>query len=1112
MTLNADRFQELLGQFKLVELFNELGWEKPTLKPQPICAQGKDFTLTQLAHKRGVAVFRCSPDTSGKIPPRPLLLKIEREAAKIAHEHLLIFADADETMLTWLWVSRVSGQPVITRTHTWHKRTSGEALRQKLSRILFTLDEEEALTISAVTVRIRDAFDRDRLSKAFYDKFKAQHEAFIEDLAQIADKDWYASLMLNRLMFVYFIQKKGFLDDDEDYLANRMKKVREDVGKDKFHSFYRLFLRRLFHEGLGQPKALRNAGLEKLIGKVPYLNGGLFSFHDIEVKNPNLDIPDAAFERLFAFFDAWDWHLDDRPLASGREINPDVLGYIFEKFINQKQMGAYYTKEDITGYISKYTVIPHLLERARERCKVAFEGEVSVWNLLRERPDDYIYPAMKTGVVDKNGALVPETDLPDFVQTGMKDAKARMFERRYNLGEANFSTATGERGTLPTETWREYVDRRQRCLVIREKLAVGEIRSVDDFVTLNLDIGQFMLDAISSTNSPDLVRAIWQAIVGHVPGEGTNEKFRHGVTILDPTCGSGAFLFSALNVLKPIYQACIDRMESFINDEQKLGKRIAADFEKVLAEIKKHPSPTYYIYKNIILHNLFGVDIMVEAVEICKLRLFLKLAAQVEDADKLEPLPDVDFNIRCGNTLVGYATEAQFDAANTLVSDQQHREEIKDSIADLSDLFDRFREQQTVYGGKVTADDKRALRDKLSALSLELDKYLARDYGVDPNRLERGKKETEEQKKQPTFPEWRTSHQPFHWFAEFYGVMREGGFDVVIGNPPYVELPMVNSYKTLNLELTTTGNLFSVCFGRFVHLMNSARLGVIVPISAVSTPRMTPMMTFMEENLRNIWISNFAVRPGKLFSGVDMNLTIIIGHRNPSKQPNNLYSTRYNRWNELARKELFSSLSYIRSLRLDSAHAIFKVGTVVERVILQKVLSERVLSYSISVNTAHSTTIYYHSGGRYFRKCIQKKLSNEYKELRVNKGIEKNAISLISSSLYYWYWLIESDCFHVTKKDILEFPVNPAVFLDNELIKLGDSLLIDLEKNAIVRIRHRKNGDITKEVNYYVGKSKYLLDKIDLNLAKHYALTDEETDFIINYDIKYRMGGADDEA
>ena len=70
----------------------------------------------------------------------------------------------------------------------------------------------------------------------------------------------------------------------------------------------------------------------------------------------------------------------------------------------------------------------------------------------------------------------------------------------------------------------------------------------------------------------------------------------------------------------------------------------------------RHPNRRYFILKSIIINNLYGVDIMEEAVEICKLRLFLKLVAQVDDVDQLEPLPDIDFNIRPGNTLVGFAT------------------------------------------------------------------------------------------------------------------------------------------------------------------------------------------------------------------------------------------------------------------------------------------------------------------------------------------------------------------------------------------------------------------------------------------------------------------------
>ena len=173
--------------------------------------------------------------------------------------------------------------------------------------------------------------------------------------------------MLNRMMFVYFIQKQDFLDGDEHYLRNRLVKVQEQEGPDKFQRFYRKFLLRLFHEGLGQPQAERSPELTALLGKVPYLNGGIFDRHALERDNPDINIPDAAFQQIFGYFDQYQWHLDDRPSGNDNEINPDVLGYIFEKYVNQKQMGAYYTKEDITGYIARNTVIPRLLEMAHSR-------------------------------------------------------------------------------------------------------------------------------------------------------------------------------------------------------------------------------------------------------------------------------------------------------------------------------------------------------------------------------------------------------------------------------------------------------------------------------------------------------------------------------------------------------------------------------------------------------------------------------------------------------------------------------------------------------------------------------------------------------------------------
>ena len=1041
MNIDATRFQQLLGQFKLPQLFNELGWDQPTLRPQTIHIHGAAFTLTPIAHKRGVAVLRCSPDASGKIPPRPVLLKIEHEARKLAHEHLLVFADAGETMLTWLWVLRAPGQPASTRTHTWHKGQSGEALRQKLSQIVWSLEEEEAITLTDVITGLRRAFDRDKVSKSFYDKFKAQHDAFaafITGLNQTADRAWYASLMLNRLMFVYFIQKKGFLDGDENYLQNRMAQVQQAAGKGQFHSFYRQFLRRLFHEGLGQPQP-RDAGLTQLIGaNIPYLNGGLFDVHELEAANHDIDVPDEAFEKLFAFFDAWDWHLDDRPLKSGTEINPDVLGYIFEKYINQKQMGAYYTKEDITEYISKNTVIPHLLEQARERCKVAFEGESSVWKLLQAEPDRYIYPAMKA------------------------------------------------EGALPTETERELTDRHQRCQDLRRKLAQGEVKSADDLVTLNLDIRQFMQDVIDTATGPELLRAVWQAIVGRVP-EKSNEKFRHGITILDPTCGSGAFLFAALGVLEPLYAACLDRMAGFVEDAQKLGKPAEPDFVKVLDEVKKHPSPDYYIYKSIILHNLFGVDIMAEAVEICKLRLFLKLVSQVDKGQQLEPLPDIDFNIRAGNTLVGYATEAQFDASGDLASDQQHKDSIKADIADLADLFSRFREQRTVQGSKVTALDMRTLRDKLKGLSLELDRYQAHDYGINPSNAK-------------AFAAWRANHQPFHWFAEFYGVMREGGFDVVIGNPPYVAKRKVTGYTVKGYATEDCTDIYAWCLERVIAIAHpKAHTGMIVPLSLSFSGDFDVLRKLLYTRYRANWFSHFARIPAALFAAdVRVRNTIHIGKLGSATQGTQ-YTSRLHRWFEEARPHLFATLSYASFTPGFWKHRIPKLNTqaliaAFEQLLapghhtVEHHLSRRATPHRLHFKkTAYNWLSFTHEEAPCFDARGKRVPQTQFGDVSFAGAEERDlAFHLLNGKLQFSFWVAIGDDFHVTKWMFADLPLHPAKLSAAQRQRLQE-LTPSLKTAVEDAVQYKLNAG--KRVgNYNLAKCRPVTDHADRIYAQAFGL------------------------
>ena len=241
---------------------------------------------------------------------------------------------------------------------------------------------------------------------------------------------------------------------------------------------------------------------------------------------------------------------------------------------------------------------------------------------------------------------------------------------------------------------------RERYKEVHAKLVNGEIHEVDDFITYTLNIRQFAQDIIENCEGPDLLRAFWRAI--------------NQVTILDPTCGSGAFLFAALNILAPLYEACLDRMQVFLEELRDSSERQHpkkyADFRGILNRVNEHPNLKYFIQKSIIINNLYGVDIMEEAVEICKLRLFLKMVAQVKNVGQIEPLPDIDFNIQAGNTLVGFATYDEVkEAFRSQIDVNIAMNRIKENAEDVEKLFALFRQQQTELGGDVSPADKQNL-------------------------------------------------------------------------------------------------------------------------------------------------------------------------------------------------------------------------------------------------------------------------------------------------------------------------------------------------------------------------------------------------------------------
>jgi hypothetical protein len=603
--INFSRLRDLLQQFDFHRLFvEELGWSQPTSRQLvPMTVKGASCARRQISQLSGVAVFEITAD-DGKIPDAKTRAAIHKENSGLHHENLLIFLDAARTQSLWYWVKRQDSKN-LPRDHFYIKGQPGDLFLSKLGGIVFDISEfDESGNISVIEVaeRLRRALDVERVTKKFYGEFQAEHIKFIELIQGIPDEKqrrWYASVLLNRLMFIYFLQRKGFIDNgDLNYLQNKLAAVssvseqpnpqsvasvsdrrnrqsvesvsdrrnRRSESAATADRFYRDFLCPLFFEGFAKPEDQRAPETRKLLGSIKYLNGGLFLPHKVEQENPDIRVPDKAFENILALFQRYSWNLNDTPGGDDDEINPDVLGYIFEKYINQKAFGAYYTRTEITEYLCGRTI--HRL----------------------------ILNAINSSEVSKAHPI-----------PGVK------------------------------------------------------IRNYQTIADLLMDLDAPLCRELLFDVLPNL-------------------------SLLDPACGSGAFLVAAMKTLINVYAAVIGKIKF-------LGQRNLTDW---LAKTEReHKSLNYFIKKRIITDNLYGVDIMEEATEIVRLRLFLALVASASDVDQLEPLPNIDFNILPGNSLVGLMRVNDQDFEKRTAQNSLFRRSYAEVLAEKNRLIENYRHAAT---------------------------------------------------------------------------------------------------------------------------------------------------------------------------------------------------------------------------------------------------------------------------------------------------------------------------------------------------------------------------------------------------------------------------------
>ena len=368
--------------------------------------------------------------------------------------------------------------------------------------------------------------------------------------------------------------------------------------------------------------------------------------------------------------------------------------------------------------------------------------------------------------------------------------------------------------------------------------------------------------------------------------------------------------------------------------------------------------------------------------------------------------------------------------------------------------------------------------------------------------------------------DWRDNYQPFHWVSEFYSIIVEKrGFDIIIGNPPYVEYSDRNvSYKITANSLSTyaTKNLYSYVFARSkVLLHQDSFISLIVQISAVSTPNMESMAQEIRSGSSANWISNYATRPACLFDGITMNLSIItsiIGNHSRMKT----FSTHYIRWQQQHREYVFDCLRYVE-VAPDNflfKFAIPKLQSDADNSILKKLTTNKnkLQSYlAEGISTIENRLYYRTAGGRYFKIFMDSAFGTESTSNK-DKAFDSRysvyaIIAILSSNLWWCYYTLHFDMYNCKDYMMFKFPFdyNKCESI-NELISVGKAVRDSMLNNAERRLQNYRTTGGREQLIFRPSLSKPIIDEIDTILAKHYGFTEEELDYIINYDIKYRMG------
>ncbi|MCM1556729.1 MAG: N-6 DNA methylase [Anaeroplasma bactoclasticum] len=322
-------------------------------------------------------------------------------------------------------------------------------------------------------------------------------------------------------------------------------------------------------------------------------------------------------------------------------------------------------------------------------------------------------------------------------------------------------------------------------------------------------------------------------------------------------------------------------------------------------------------------------------------------------------------------------------------------------------------------------------------------------------------------------------------------------FDVIIGNPPYVE-----DSKCDTKPVNKYGNVYANVLENVSKcLKEGGTMGFIVPLSYVSTPRMRKIRDIMNRNIKEQYILSYCDRPDCLFNKVHQKLCILIGKNVKNKVKLKIHTGNYQFWYKEERDSLFNNVCAVENDLLSDMF-IPKLGTNLDYSIYKKVTSFKDNLYEKINFDKTNHEFHLNMRAAFWIKAFKKlNCSGDYKQYTCASEEDSfYVLCLLNSSLFWWYWICVSDCWHITNKELIGFTIP----------KLEDFKEVKrLEKALEKRLEKTKKYIGTKQIDYEYKHRKCIkeIHAIDDYICDLYGFSEEEKIYIKNFAYRYRVSG-----